>query len=628
MSEDDRRPRPRPALRRERPADPPGDRGGDRRGPDRPRRLMPHEADERGAPSVDADDGDRPRRAMRDESARGGRPPRREDLGPAYHPDDDVRRRRAPGGVRSAPEGEPDDPGRPPADRAPARRAPHGPREVSHDSRAVDDDAFDRAPDDPRPRHGERPRARPRRFRDDDPPPARDAYDPDPFAAFEDRDPYGRPGDDAAPHDADPFDPDPDERDRGETSPIGFGFEADGRPDPLDDFEDVDDAGDPRASGRDGRIAADGLPKTDPPSPRRRRKAARGRPRAPDAGEALPRSPRRRGGGWLRPVVERLPGAGRRRRAARETADGQADRRGPAFEADIVPPQSVQGSALVTVVAIMTFLACVMAGIASMVQGAAADWRGEIARELTVEVRPTDGASMAERLGQVRRIVEAAPGVASARALSGEETEALLAPWLGVDVPLDELPVPRLVAVTVDDPAALDLGRLAAAVEAVPGATLDDHRMWTDRLSDMANAVTLAVFVLMGLILAALAFSVVFATRAAMASNAETIAVLHFVGAEAGFIAREFQRHFLVLALRGGAIGGGAALAVFLALEVAGWGASATGSAAGSQAAALLGDPTVGAAGYAAVLGIVFLVALLTALTTRVAVHGHLHRLP
>ena len=69
-----------------------------------------------------------------------------------------------------------------------------------------------------------------------------------------------------------------------------------------------------------------------------------------------------------------------------------------------------------------------------------------------------------------------------------------------------------------------------------------------------------AILVLM---LAATVLSVAFATRGAMATNRPIVEVLHFVGAKDGFIASQFQRHFLVLGLEGGALGGGAAILTF-----------------------------------------------------------------
>jgi cell division transport system permease protein len=93
------------------------------------------------------------------------------------------------------------------------------------------------------------------------------------------------------------------------------------------------------------------------------------------------------------------------------------------------------------------------------------------------------------------------------------------------------------------------------------------------------------------------------------------IEVLHFIGARNGFIAGHFQRHFLMLGLQGGAIGGGSAIALFaLAGAISRW---FTGTAGGDQTAALFGSFSIGFGGYAAVLAQVGLIAAVTAVTSR-----------
>ncbi len=71
----------------------------------------------------------------------------------------------------------------------------------------------------------------------------------------------------------------------------------------------------------------------------------------------------------------------------------------------------------------------------------------------------------------------------------------------------------------------------------------------------MANATVVAGLAILCLVFVATVLSVIFATRGAMASNGVVVSVLHICGAEDGFIAREFQRHFLLLGLRGGLAG-------------------------------------------------------------------------
>jgi cell division transport system permease protein len=107
-----------------------------------------------------------------------------------------------------------------------------------------------------------------------------------------------------------------------------------------------------------------------------------------------------------------------------------------------------------------------------------------------------------------------------------------------------------------------------------------------------------------------------------MAANKAVIEVLHFVGAKNGFIARHFQHHFLLLGLQGGAIGGGAAIVLFaLAGAVSHW---FVGTAGGDQTSALFGSFSVGLAGYAAIVGEVALIAVVTALTSRHTVNSTL----
>jgi cell division transport system permease protein len=107
-----------------------------------------------------------------------------------------------------------------------------------------------------------------------------------------------------------------------------------------------------------------------------------------------------------------------------------------------------------------------------------------------------------------------------------------------------------------------------------------------------------------------------------MASNSVVVSVLHICGAEDGFIAREFQRHFLLLGLRGGLIG--AALAAFLFAALGFVVMPVIGGGDADQVSALFGHFAVGPIGYFGALGIAFLIAVMTALTSRLTVYQHL----
>ena len=288
----------------------------------------------------------------------------------------------------------------------------------------------------------------------------------------------------------------------------------------------------------------------------------------------------------------------------------------PRFETALVPRNSISGRALVAVVAIMTFLASLTTGAVILVGTAASEWQSDVAREVTIQVIPAPGRAMDATVEKAASVARAFPGIAEVRPYTKEQSTKLLEPWLGSGLTLDELPVPRLIVVRIAAGAAPDIPQLRRMlIEQVPGAVLDDHRGWIERMRAMAGtAVAVGVFILM-LVIAATMLSVTFATRGAMATNKPVIEVLHFVGAKNGYIAGHFQRHFLLLGLQGGAVGGGAAILLFaLAGVISGWFA---GSAGAEQTAALFGSFAIGIGGYFAVLGQVILIAVVTALTSR-----------
>lgn len=293
----------------------------------------------------------------------------------------------------------------------------------------------------------------------------------------------------------------------------------------------------------------------------------------------------------------------------------------------IVPGATVTGHALIAVVAIMTFLAGLTIGSVSAVRSLAADWTSEIVRETTIQITPADGLDVEAALARAVAVAQQVPGVTSARALGPSETAGLLEPWLGNALDLSSLPVPRLVVVTLASGARADaIAALRKALaESVPSASLDDHRQWSDRLSGTAQAVVAVGLAVLTLVSAATVLCVVFATRAAVAAARSIVEVLHFVGAHDTFIAAEFQHHFLNVGLLGGAIGGGAAMAMFFAFTTVPSWLRGTFDMDGAQT--LISGIVLDPRGYGGILGVSVLVALVTAVTSRVTVYRTLRHI-
>ena len=314
-------------------------------------------------------------------------------------------------------------------------------------------------------------------------------------------------------------------------------------------------------------------------------------------------------------------------RTAPPLADQHAERGQPLRpDAPLVPAASIAGRALIIVIAIMTFLASLTAGAAILVAEASRSWSEQVSREATVQIRPAPGRDLDAEAEKVASLLRAAPGVASVRVFSKADSERLLEPWLGSGLDLGQLPVPRLVLIERAAGASLDISALRKMLaEKAPAASLDDHRLWLERLIAMARTVVVVAMMIFTLVLIAMAMAVAFATRGAMDGNRHIIEVLHFVGARDRYIARQFQSRFVRLGARGGFLGGGAAILAFLlAGPMTRWIGGAPGA---DQAEAMFGGFALGAPGYGAILAIALAVALLTGFMSKVIVFRHLQRL-
>ncbi|WP_114362944.1 cell division protein FtsX [Ciceribacter lividus] len=287
--------------------------------------------------------------------------------------------------------------------------------------------------------------------------------------------------------------------------------------------------------------------------------------------------------------------------------------------APILPASNIQGNALMVVIAIMAFLACLTLGAVSMVRATAAGWQSQISREITIQIKPEDGLDMNKALVRARDLALTFVGTKDGTIMDDDATARLLEPWLGSGLDINDLPVPRLIIITIDETHPPDFAAMRALLkEEVPQAFLDDHRTWVDRLVSMARTTVFVGSGILLLVFVAMVLTVVFATRGALSGNRHIIEVLHFVGAEGSFVAQEFQKHFLKISLKGATAGGLAAASLF---ALAGyWQSRSLATPESDQTAALFGTFSIGFMGYLGIFATMIVIALLTTLTARFTV--------
>lgn len=236
--------------------------------------------------------------------------------------------------------------------------------------------------------------------------------------------------------------------------------------------------------------------------------------------------------------------------------DAQADR--------LVPPTGYTARLTVFAAASMAFLA-VFALAFSLATGRVADrWGEALAKSSTIRINaPAD--QMDAQVLAVMEILATTPGVKEARPLGDAEQRALLEPWFGPDLPLDRLPIPKLIEV-IEDAGGYDAEGLRARLTGeAPGAILDDHARWREPLVRAANRLRALGLVAIVLIAALAGVVITLAASAALAANEQVIRVLRLIGARDSYIAHAFVRRFTLRALGGAAVGTFlGALALFL----------------------------------------------------------------
>jgi len=214
---------------------------------------------------------------------------------------------------------------------------------------------------------------------------------------------------------------------------------------------------------------------------------------------------------------------------------------------------------VVWLVMVLVFIASIALTTNAYIGALLLHWNQSVTGTLTIQIPvmldakdPTSAAATARVLDVLNRH----PAVERATAVPREKVTELLKPWFGAGEAVVDLPLPVLVDVrlSTSEPAAINA--VSNSVQSTaPGAVIDDHRAWLNRVIGLAEGLGAIAITAMALVTAALGLTIVFATRASLAEFAQVIDVLHVVGAKDGYIAGQFARRALVQSLTGGGAG-------------------------------------------------------------------------
>lgn len=217
--------------------------------------------------------------------------------------------------------------------------------------------------------------------------------------------------------------------------------------------------------------------------------------------------------------------------------------------------------------AALVYLSVVALGLAAVAGRALEAYAGR-AKLVTVSLPSVADARQGEmRIAAALDLLNGTRGVTSARPVPIGELEQLVEPWLGEANTGVDLPLPRLIDVTLDPKVRIDLASLQEKLRAVvAGAAIGVETVSRDRGERMAGFVRAwGSAAGVAILLSALA-AVVLITRASLKGQIPTIELLRCMGASDGYLARQFERHGLLSALGGGMVGFALAVLTLIAL--------------------------------------------------------------
>ncbi|WP_051609575.1 cell division protein FtsX [Terasakiella pusilla] len=270
-------------------------------------------------------------------------------------------------------------------------------------------------------------------------------------------------------------------------------------------------------------------------------------------------------------------------------------------------------------IAFMVYLAALAVIATSIMQSISARWEMGVSDTLTVQIPPQKGMQQDQKQIEASlEILRAHPAVVLAAPVGKARVLELLEPWLGDAASLSDMPLPHLIDVTVRQDVPMDGQALIEQLNKVaPGATLDDHRVWLDRLIQMSRTLEWGAYLVLGLIATVSIGTVFFVTKTGLAIHHDVIEVLHLIGAQDSYIARQFAEHALYMGFRGGLLG----------LAVAGPTFGGFAYLYHQVDRALLPQIDITALQWVAVLSLPFLSALMGYLTARSAVLNSLKKM-
>ena len=221
------------------------------------------------------------------------------------------------------------------------------------------------------------------------------------------------------------------------------------------------------------------------------------------------------------------------------------------------------GLFLKIMISIAVFLfAVTLAGVIS-INSMRNAWNNSILGSLTIQIMPVNNVNQEkareETLLQQDKVLEflkTLPEVEKARALNDNQLQQLLQPWLGDGIDISSLPTPRILDIKIKPGAKIDFPALAERLaEVSPLASLDNHKLWLDKLIRFADGLKMLALSILVLVIAITSGAIFYTTQTNLGLHRNIIEILHIMGAKDTYVAQQYAKRDAILGFIGGVFG-------------------------------------------------------------------------
>lgn len=192
-------------------------------------------------------------------------------------------------------------------------------------------------------------------------------------------------------------------------------------------------------------------------------------------------------------------------------------------------------------------------GINSMFENS----KKQVVSNFTVQVLPLPNYEESQKdLLNIVSFLERYPNIKQVSVLSNNELRALLEPWLGNNVDIELLPIPKLLDVKIEENISFDYKKLAIRLSEVSSqAAINDHNLWLSRLLKFINSLKILALTILLLVALASITAIIYAAQTSLNVHKDIINILHIMGATDKYIATNYVKQITESSLIAGIIG-------------------------------------------------------------------------